>query len=605
MKRIFTLIAVAMGLMLPMQAQFAPISKDIKAHKGIERKMMRKAPAAEITVEDIEGIYAATASTALQNTQDPVWDVTIYADDEDANKVWIQPIGLVNGLPSEYVNPVYATFNASDATLTMPLGQMLYEEEGLGLAIGQSADGRTIDTKGNVVMNITVDNKATTISFAADYYFGIGDVFNNEWWYAAVFNVVFTKAVPVPYVYIYNKGEENPIHVKASQLYFNDVEGEMCVTTTPEIISGIEGAYEAYAESAFEGVPAEEWTITVTRDNADANKFWLQPICSINGLMPEDISPVYAIYDESKGTLAMPLGQVVFQGSGYKMVMGASADGKNVETTGDYMFAYEDNSIYSDDNRVIGVGDMNDPDGWWYNAYMGYVFAREASKAYPVANIERITREKPEIKGGFTYIKPGNYTWSIGLPVSETELETVTSTTTFTAGEAFDLGEVLEEGAGMSAMSWTITGFLAELGLYEDGGEAYPLNTYSFTITEEDMTAEVLSFHDKDNFYCTLGKVMMQDQAGNPVAVEIMIGDIQAGYLVQPNFIALSENEIEFGGEQLALFYIQGDGAYLFAELYEVTAAPATDAAAPMRIKANIGPKATVVGQGTALKLRN
>jgi hypothetical protein len=301
----------------------------------------------------------------------------------------------------------------------------------------------------------------------------------------------------------------------------------------------------------------------------------------------------------------MPLGQVVFQGSGYKMVMGASADGKTVETTGDYMFAYEDNSIYSNDNRVIGVGDMNDPDGWWYNAYMGYVFAREASEVFPIGEIERITREKPEIKGGFTYIKPGNYTWSIGLPVSETELETVTSTTTFTAGEAFDLGEVLEEGAGMSAMSWTITGFLAELGLYEDGGEAYPLNTYSFTITEEDMTAEVLSFHDKDNFYCTLGKVMMQDQAGNPVAVEIMIGDIQAGYLVQPNFIALSENEIEFGGEQLALFYIQGDGAYLFAELYEVTAAPATDAAAPMRIKANIGPKATVVGQGTALKLRN
>ena len=47
----------------------------------------------------------------------------------------------------------------------------------------------------------------------------------------------------------------------------------------------------------------------------------------------------------------------------------------------------------------------------------------EALKEFPVANIERITREKPEIKGGFTYIKPGNYTWSIGLPVSETELE--------------------------------------------------------------------------------------------------------------------------------------------------------------------------------------
>lgn len=605
MKRIFTLIAVAMGLMLPMQAQYAPISKDINSNKGVERKMMRKAPTAAVTIDDIEGTYKASATSGLKNQADPAWEITISRDTEDANKVWIHPIVIFADLPIEYINPVYATFDATAGTLTMPQGQVLYEEPGYTFSTGTSTDGQNIDTTSDIVMSIIANDKGTTITFAEDYFFGVGNVAADEWWYQAVYNVVFYKETPVPYVYIYNKGVDTPTRVKASQLYFNDVEGEMCVTTTPEIISGIEGAYEAYAESAFPDYPAEEWTITVTRDNADANKFWLQPICSIQGLMPEDISPVYAIYDESKGTLAMPLGQVVFQESGYKMVMGASADGENVETTGDYMFVYEDNSIYSNDNRVIGVGDMNDPDGWWYNAYMGYVFAREASKAFPVANIERITREKPEIQGEFNFIKPGNYTWSIGLPVSETELETVTSTTTFTAGEAFDLGEVFEDGAGMSAMNWTITGFLAELGLYEDGGEAYPLNTFSYTITEEDMTAEVLSFQDKENFYCTLGKVMMQDQAGNPLAVEVMIGNIQDDYLLLPNFIALSEDEIVFAGEQLALFYIQGESAYLFAELYEVTAAPATDAAAPMRIKANIGPKATVVGQGTALKLRN
>ena len=59
MKRIFTIIAIALGLVLPMQAQHAPFSKEIKAEKGIERKMIRKAPTADITINDIVVTYDA------------------------------------------------------------------------------------------------------------------------------------------------------------------------------------------------------------------------------------------------------------------------------------------------------------------------------------------------------------------------------------------------------------------------------------------------------------------------------------------------------------------------------------------------------------------
>ena len=224
MKRIFTIIAIAMGLMMPMQAQQA-ITKELKAGKNVEHKMMRKAPAADITVEDILGTYEASAPSAFQGQPTQEWTVNITADSKDANKVWIHPICLFEGATADIINPVYATFDPNKGTLTMPLGQVIEEVSGqYKLITATSTDGQNKNTTGNVTITINKTTTGLTLSFAEAEVFGIGDILNGNWWYQGIFYVTFTKTGGIendPFVYIYNKGVSSPTRVKASQLYFN------------------------------------------------------------------------------------------------------------------------------------------------------------------------------------------------------------------------------------------------------------------------------------------------------------------------------------------------------------------------------------------------
>ena len=611
MKRIFTIIAIALGLVLPMQAQRAHISKEIKAENGIARKMIRKAPAAQITVDDIVGTYDAVAQSAFQGYPAQKWTVTITADENDANKLWIQPVCTVveDIIPAEYLAPVYATFNAEKGTLSMPLGQVVYDADAT-VATAASSDGANIDIKSQIDLAISNTSKGITITFADQFYFGYVDPNDVKGgWYQAIYEISYTKAVAVPNVYIYNKGSEAPVRVKASQLYFNEVDGEMCVTTTPEVNVGFDGVYQAYAESAFQGYPAEEWTITVTRDNDDTNKYWLHPICSISGLEPDYISPVYVIYNEADGSVVMPLGQAIFAQSGYNIVLCAS-NGETMDLTGNYMLAYSNNAIISDDNRVIGAVDQNDPEGGWYNAYMGYIFSKDAGKAFPVADIDRITREKPEVSGDFTYIKPGQYTWTYGLPVSETDLEYYTSTTTFAAGEQFDLGEWFKGGEGIIGTNWAISGLFKELGIYEDGNTP-EIPAITYTIEDEEGTYEIFVLFDTNNeeFYCysSIGNLPVEEEDGTIVNRDIFIADYDGQALYQPSFVAMSEDEIIFDGSVLMFFYVGDDGyAYPMFTIYDPTIEPSTGAAAPMRgkvvIDTNVERKPIAINKATIRK---
>ena len=604
MKKIFTILTIVMGLVLPMQAQLTPVAKNIKT--DTERKVMRKALAsADVTIEDLAGTYEVYAMSAFQGYPDETWTATVTLDEADANKVWIQPILLISGLEAEYVNPVYATFNANDGSLSLPMGQCVFEQGAdYNMVLGTSEDGRTVDTETNLSMPITQTDAGVT--FEIDAILGVGNLAegDNGWWYQALGYTVFTKEVPVPEVYIYCKGEETPDKVKTSQLFFNEIDGEMCVTTTAEFSNDIiAGTYSAYAESAFEGYPAEEWNMTITRDEADANKVWIHPILLFGGLETTDIAPVYATYDETAGTIAMPLGQVLYEAGDYRMVLGASEDGVSIDVTNDFIMVLEDNTITFNEDLILGVGNAN-TDEWWYQAVWGAMFTKEAASAYPLSEVERITREKPAIVGEYTFIKPGDYTWSFGMPVSETEVGNFATATTFVAGEMFDLAELFgDEAAGYIGVNRTITGFLEDLGLYEGGGEAYPVPAISYAMTLNGQTADLLSILDVDNYFCTIGKVMMQDETGNPVAVELMLGDLSEGQVYYPDFIATSEDEIVFAGEQLVLFYAMNNQAYLFSELYDATIAPTTSQAAPMRVKAIMGEKATFVGQGTPLQM--
>ena len=597
MKRIFTIIAIALGLVLPMQAQFTPIKEVTKSEKGVERKMMRKAPAAEITVNDIVGNYTGNAKSAFQGSPDETWSLTITADENDANKVWIYPVCLFGDVPVDYLSPVYATFNAAKGTLSMPLGQVVFEEPQYTFIIGASEDGKKVDSTGT--LELTIDGEYILFP---DIIFGLGDAKTDQWWYQAIYNVTYTKENNTPFVYIYNKGSEQPSRLKASQLYFNEVEGEMCVTTTAQYnAEGIAGTYYVYAETAFDGYPDEEWNATITIDETDASKVWIHPFCTLSGLSSKDIKPVYATYNAAAGTLSVPMGQVIFETTNTRLILGSTSNGQTVNTTEPVVAYVADGVIYFQ-GAAIGVGEAI-ANQWWYQAYYSITMTAEKSQAFPLANIDRITREKPANIGNFTFLKPGNYTWSFGVPVSETELQNYTTTTTFTAGESFDLEDIFGEYAtGLTAINWSIDGFLSEMGIYE-GGEAYSIPAISYAMDYMGQTIEILDILDVEKYYSSIGEILLYDENDNPIMVDIKIGDLSAEMVDFPEFVAYSENEIEYVGEQLVLFYTEGELAYIYAALYDVTITPGATAGAPMRIKATMGEKATVYGQGTPVKM--
>lgn len=609
MKRIFTIIAIAMGLMMPMQAQQA-ITKELKAGKNVEHKMMRKAPAANIIVDDILGTYEASAPSAFQGQPTQEWTVNITVDSKDANKVWIHPICLFEGATADIINPVYATFDPNKGTLTMPLGQVLYEEPGQGkLVTGASEDGQKIDTTGDVVMSISKSTRGVIISFAEQYFFGIGDILNNAWWYQAVYGVTFTQEFAIPSVYIYLNGMDTPVEVPAAQLYFTEVEGEMHVSNVAEYTEGgIEGTYNAYAESAFDGYPDESWTVNITADATESNKYWISPIFMFGGLAAEEINPVYAYYNEANGTLTMPLGQILYEVASYnyRFIVGASNDGQNIDTTGDFVMTVEDNFITFPEGYMIGAGNTLEEEGWWYQGLMNTTYSMDATFAYPVANIERITREKPEVNADYTHFLPGTYNWAFDVQVSETETQTITTSTEFAVDEVFDLSEVYgKEAAGEMGIDWTVTGFLGEAGLFID--EVPTMGALSYVITQDGTTYDILSFADKDSdrdyLYSCAGTTIMYDQQGNEIYIDLFLGDATSGGQINMvSFAAVSETEIYYNGERPVLWYLYDGSAYLYTDMGNLAFEPATDNA-PMRMKATLGEKATIVGQGTRLNL--
>lgn len=608
MKRIFTLLTIALGLMLPMQAQYAPISNIVKATKSIDHKMMRKAPAADITVDDIVGIYEASAKSGFEGKPDEAWTVSITADEADASKVWIQPVCLFSGLTAEDINPVYATLNGN-GTLAMPLGQMLYEEGAeYQFIIGGSADGRTIDTEGEITMSVVKDEKGVVISFAEETFFGVGNAVGNEWWYQAIYNVTYAKENPVPYVYIYNKGEESPARIKASQLYFNEIDGEMCVTNIPGYSDdAISGTYSAYAYSAFENYPDEEWTVTITRDEADANKVWIQPICMFGGLPAEYINAVYATYDEAKATLTMPLGQTLYEEPGIQMIIATSLDGQNIDTTGEVVMTVADGVISFAYDCIFGVGNVVG-DEWWYQAISEVTFTKNVAYTFPVADIEKITRKKPANPAGdFTFFNPGAYVWNFNVPVSETETQPLSTNSNLVAEGTFDLSEIYgSEASGMTGIDWSMSGFMADAGLLNVANDN--VGAVSYTMEDEEGFYELLSFVDKDTdseyLYSGIGTTTMEDEAGNEFEVELLLGDLSENSIYMLEFVALSDTEIYYTGTQAVFWFIYDGNAYLFTYLYDVTLEPADNgAAAPKRIKAAMGEKPTSIEQCTPLKI--
>lgn len=412
MKKIYTIFTIALCAAFSMQAQLSPaVTGEFKAinpkmtvkkaDSAIKKSVATKAVAAKaITADELAGTYTATGMAALQGREDEEWTVTITKDETDANKVWIQPaLSLaVAGLPDQYVEPVYATINA-DGTLTFPLGQVVYEEEGASFAIASTVDGNSKDLTGSVTMTVSSDGK--TIAFDPNYIYGIGDVVGNRWWYQALYDITYTKEAEDPIVYVYEKGNSTPTAVKTSRLYFNDIDGVMHVTSTESYSADkIAGTYAASAPSAFQGQPDEAWTVKIVRDETDATKVWIHPILSLAAMGLEDqyLNPVYATYDEAKGTLKLPMGQVLYSQTGdytYKFLLAATLDGRTVDVTSNVLVTITDGNLVFDEDYIIGIYNAEGADddlGWWQAVY-GVVFERAEGVAFPLSNVEKISRK--------------------------------------------------------------------------------------------------------------------------------------------------------------------------------------------------------------------
>lgn len=409
MKKIYTIFTIALCAAFSMQAQLSPAA--VEEFKAVSPKVTVKPAAAvvkksvttkavtakAITADELAGTYTATGEAALNGREDEEWTVTITKDETDANKVWIQPVVslAVVGLPDQYVDPVYATINA-DGTLSLPLGQVIYEEEGASFGIAASADGNPIVT-GSMTMTVSADGK--TIMCDPNYILGVGELLSMRFWYQGLWDVTYTKVGEDPTVYVYEKGNSTPTAVKTSRLYFNDVDGVMHVTSTESYSADkIAGTYSAYAPSAFQGEPDQAWTVKIVRDETDATKVWIQPVMSLaaNGLPDEAINPVYATYDEAKGTLKMPLGQSLFaQGENYNFILVATMDGKTVDATSNVLITIVDGNLVFDEDYIYAIYnnvDSEDYGGWWQAVY-DLVFTRAEGVAFPLSNVEKISRK--------------------------------------------------------------------------------------------------------------------------------------------------------------------------------------------------------------------
>ncbi len=350
------------------------------------------------SIHNILGIYNAHATSAFSGHSDEEWQVNIISDRYDKTKVWLQPVCSMKGYEPGEIYRIYATYNEKDSTLTMPLGQVLYEVAKTRIVCGITYDS-DVETTGNITLKVAQSETNTQITFAEDYIFGSGNILDKDgWWYQAIYNICYTKQTgnttapqgielssttyahdtkanmvladvnvlcsgtsetfrfetygpqggASPYTIIDNKlvstqtidesDDFKYLRIKA----INTLTKESCeeefnisiVKTLP--IINLSGEYKAFAHSGFYGAPDEEWKTSITVDPNIPDRLWLQPMCQIKDLNVQDINPVYATYNGVENTITIPMGQVLYkQSDTHNLILGVTYDkGNTIETIG-------------------------------------------------------------------------------------------------------------------------------------------------------------------------------------------------------------------------------------------------------------------------------
>lgn len=203
--------------------------------------------------------------------------------------------------------------------------------------------------------------------------------------------------------YIYKKDAE-PIKTTFDRLYLKENDNNYYITESAEFeFDTIGGVFRVCAANVFSG-NQEEWTLTVTRDEVDENKIWLQPIITVNGLGADDVKPVYAWVDTVAGNIQLPYGQTIFGGPDMSMnLVIAGYDGEPVLTGAAVCNYVLDGTSVSFTIPFLGAGDTVN-NAWWYGAYENMtvtwtdVLLSESESVIPITEIDSISKVAPKIR---------------------------------------------------------------------------------------------------------------------------------------------------------------------------------------------------------------
>lgn len=146
------------------------------------------------------GEYSAYGESGFSNSPDEEWTLTINADEEVANKIWIHPFFKpFAGLTAGDINAVEATVDEVASTITMRLGQTLFggpdESNAYNIVVGTvTPDGSDVATGGNAIAVYTIADDGVEISWNSNVFYA-RDIKNQQQMalYAGVATPVFTK----------------------------------------------------------------------------------------------------------------------------------------------------------------------------------------------------------------------------------------------------------------------------------------------------------------------------------------------------------------------------------------------------------------------------
>ena len=270
----------------------------------------------DTNTDKILGTYKATANSAFADYPDEEWNVTITADADISDRVWIQPFCMFGGLDADNIKSIYATYDESAQSLTIPLGQCLYGgvNSSYYMVLGATTDGSTIDTKGNIHMTVSFNpDGSARMASDAGVVIGVGNLNANEWWYQALHNIVFTNSqtpdTPTPDKPFFDNGT----YTWNMGAAFND-DDRVNVTSATTFSYVAETDLSVIMGASYQGITCRQWSVTgLMQEMGLFNETYPFTLISYNDT--REATPVERAIITNPETYYCPIGMIVMQDS--------------------------------------------------------------------------------------------------------------------------------------------------------------------------------------------------------------------------------------------------------------------------------------------------